>query len=269
MNTATNSQQTQARKAFSRNGFVHLKRVLKARELNHFAAHLRPLMAELNPNQLPLEKRSTYRRAFTQVTNLWQRSATVKDFVFRQDLARLAAGIMGVQGVRLYHDQALFKEAGGGATPWHVDQVYWPMDTDNTCTFWIPLQETPREMGTLSFATGSQLHSQGRDLVISDTSEAYFSKWVREAGFEVTEEDFDLGDISVHAGWTVHHAGPNHSDRQRMVMTIIYMAEDARLKTDLSATQQVDRDAFTPGIEPGQLLNSALNPLLYSARQSK
>ena len=38
------------------------------------------------------------------------------------------------KSVRLYHDQALFKEAGGGITPWHQDQHYWPLDTDRTIT---------------------------------------------------------------------------------------------------------------------------------------
>jgi len=31
---------------------------------------------------------------------------------------------MGVQGVRLYHDQALIKEPGGKPTPWHQDYYY-------------------------------------------------------------------------------------------------------------------------------------------------
>ena len=39
---------------------------------------------------------------------------------------------MGVAGVRMYHDQALYKEPGGGITPWHVDQVYWPVSNNNT-----------------------------------------------------------------------------------------------------------------------------------------
>ena len=36
--------------------------------------------------------------------------------------------LLQTPGVRMYHDQALYKEAGGGYTPWHVDQFYWPLD---------------------------------------------------------------------------------------------------------------------------------------------
>lgn len=249
-------------KQFARDGHIQLKSVIEPQELTEFSGILRPIMESLNPNKEPLEERSTYRKAFNQVTNLWQHSDQVKAFVCRADLARLAAEIMGVKQVRLYHDQALFKEAGGGPTPWHVDQVYWPMDTDKTCTFWIPLQAVSTEMGPLAFASGSHLVEGGREMVISEESEAFFSTWVKQQGFQVARPEFELGDISIHAGWTVHHAGPNTSDRQREVMTIIYMDADAMLKRDLTDTQKVDRDAFTPGKSPGELLDGPLTPLL-------
>ncbi len=250
---------------YSRDGYLRIENGVESEALHELSAELRQLMVDLNPNETPLEMRSTYKKAFTQVTNLWQKSEIVKNFVFRNDLAQIAAQIMGVEGVRLYHDQALFKEAGGGATPWHVDQVYWPLDTINTCTFWIPLQKTPSEMGTLSFAVGSHLKAGGRDMVISDESEKFFSSYVQESGFEISADEFELGDISVHSGWTVHHAGPNQTDQIREVMTIIYMAEDTHLLRSPTKTQWVDRDAFTPEVHPGELIDTVLNPILFSA----
>jgi len=249
---------------YNRDGYIKIPHGVDGDSLRLLARELRHLMVVLNPNKDPIEMRSTYKRAFTQVTNLWQKSEMVKAFVFRKDLAEIAAKIMGVKSVRLYHDQALFKEAGGGATPWHVDQVYWPMDTTNTCTFWIPLQNTPSEMGTLSCASGSHLKTGGREMVISDESETFFSQYVKDSGFEISADEFELGDINVHAGWTVHHAGPNLTDVPREVMTIIYMADNAHLLKSPSKTQLVDRDAFTPDIQPGALIKTPLNPILFS-----
>jgi ectoine hydroxylase-related dioxygenase (phytanoyl-CoA dioxygenase family) len=255
---------SQMQQQYYRDGHIRLANAVDAASLGQLAGELRHLMAVLNPNSEPVEMRPTYKRAFTQVTNLWQKSDIVKNFVFRNDLAEIAAKIMGVDSVRLYHDQALFKEAGGGATPWHVDQVYWPLDTVNTCTLWIPLQQTTTKMGALSFASGSHLKTGGRDMVISDASQAFFSQYVKDSGFEVSTDEFELGDISIHSGWTVHSAGPNLTGKTREVMTIIYMAEDARLLLSPSKTQLVDRDAFTPGVQPGELANTHLNPVLYS-----
>jgi ectoine hydroxylase-related dioxygenase (phytanoyl-CoA dioxygenase family) len=54
------------------------------------------------------------------------------------------------------------RAVGGGLTPWHADQYYWPVSTDNTCTAWVPLQPTPLEMGPLAFSAGSHRYNVGR-----------------------------------------------------------------------------------------------------------
>ena len=69
-----------------------------------------------------MAERSTYQRAFLQVMNVWSKDQICQQFSFGKRLARVAAELMGVKGVRIYHDQALYKEAGGGFTPWHADQ---------------------------------------------------------------------------------------------------------------------------------------------------
>ena len=68
------------RQNYASAGYIKLDQVLPEKELRQFAAHLNPLMEALNPNKEPLEKRSTYRKAFNQVTNLWQKDEQVKQF---------------------------------------------------------------------------------------------------------------------------------------------------------------------------------------------
>ena len=138
----------------------------------------------------------------------WTKSDVVKEFAFSRKLARIAAELMGVGGVRVYHDQALYKEPGGGVTPWHADQFYWPLSSDNTATVWIPLQAIPREMGPLAFSATSHKYNVGRELEISDESEKKISKRLLETGLPLEESAFDLGEVSYHSGWTFHRAGP-------------------------------------------------------------
>src|SRR5439155_21352797 len=141
---------------YRENGFVRLKKVLPAEVLEHYRNEISAKVQELNTERLPLEQRSVYGRAFLQVTNLWTKSEIVMEFVTSKRLARITAELMGCRGVRLYHDQALYKEPGGGFTPWHADQYYWPVNTDNIVTAWIPLQDTPVEMGTPAFSPGDR-----------------------------------------------------------------------------------------------------------------
>ncbi len=61
--------------------------------------------------------------------------------------------LFGVKNVRLCHDQALIKEAGGGITPWHQDAMYWPLDGTKCITMWMPLVDITTDMGVLTFAT--------------------------------------------------------------------------------------------------------------------
>src|SRR5947209_7477366 len=94
-----------------------------------------PLTAE----QIVRYQRDTYGKAFLQIMNLWERDEAVRRFALARRFGKIAADLMGVDGVRIFHDQALYKEPGGGFTPWHQDHIYWPLDTNNTITLWMPL----------------------------------------------------------------------------------------------------------------------------------
>jgi ectoine hydroxylase-related dioxygenase (phytanoyl-CoA dioxygenase family) len=248
---------------FRRDGFIRLRDVLGPEILARYGREITRLTIELNTERRPLEARSTYDRAFLQVMNLWEKSPLVGRFVMGQRLGRLAAELLEVQGVRLYHDQSLYKEPGGGITPAHADQYYWPLATDRTVTAWIPLQPVPPEMGPLGFYAGSQSVAFGRELGISDESEATIGAHMSRNGFAFVDGAFDLGEVSFHLGWTFHKAGANTSDRPRSVMTIIYMDAAMRLASGLSAVQANDRDQWCPGAREGEIIDTRNNPVVW------
>ena len=217
----------------------------------------------MNTQTLPLEERDTYGKAFLQIFNLWTQDENVKRLLFSKRLAQLASDLMEVDGVRMYHDQALFKEGGGGITPWHVDQYYWPLTTDKTITAWIPLQAIPMEMGPLEFAAGSQHIKVGRDLSISDESEIIIGKKMRLTDCPKVAEPFDIGEISFHSGWVFHRAGANTTNQTRKVMTIIYMDKEMILKQPENEGQINDWNTWCPNVKVGSVINSHLNPVLF------
>ncbi|MGB8356531.1 MAG: phytanoyl-CoA dioxygenase family protein [Chthoniobacteraceae bacterium] len=245
---------------YKENGFIKLKNVLPAETLRHYGNEITKKVAELNKQNVPLEKRTTYGKAFLQISNLWTHSEVVKEFVMGKRLGGIAAALMETHGVRIYHDQALYKEPGGGITPWHADQYYWPVASNKTTTAWIPLQETPMELGPLAFCPKSQTFTYGRDLEISDESELKLSEALKKFGQE--ESKFDLGEVSFHAGWTFHRAGANTTDRPREVMTIIYMDSEMRLAEPKNKNQRADWDTWCPGAAVGEVINSPLNPVV-------
>ncbi|MCW3820525.1 phytanoyl-CoA dioxygenase family protein [Micromonospora sp. DR5-3] len=252
-----------ARHDFEADGFVHLSEVLDGRTVAEYEPAVTDKVIELNTTHLPMSERTTYQKAFLQVTNLWRHSEAVRELVFSRRLAAIAAGLLGVDGVRLYHDQALYKEAGGGLTPWHADQYYWPLSTDRSITVWIPLQETPLEMGPLAFARGSHRFSFGRDLSISDESETALRAALAEQNFPLVEEPFAVGDVSYHLGWTFHRASPNGTSTPRRVMTIIYIDADITVAEPVNENQRIDREAWFGDTPVGQVPDTELTPILY------
>jgi ectoine hydroxylase-related dioxygenase (phytanoyl-CoA dioxygenase family) len=248
---------------YARDGYVKLRQVLSAPVLARYEPDITDLVISLNTQHLPLAQRNTYSRAFLQVGNLWRHSDAVREFVFSRRLAGIAAQLLGVEAVRLYHDQALYKEAGGGFTPWHVDQHYWPLSTDRTVTAWVPLQDTPAALGPLTFAAGSHRSGYGRTLEISDESEARLDEFVTREGYRVDADPYALGDVSFHAGWTIHRAPENTAATPRRVMTVIYMDAGIRISPPANRFQESDRANFLAGRPVGGVPDGPLNPVLW------
>ena len=167
--------------------------------------------------------------------------------------------------MRLYHDQALFKEPGGGLTPWHQDQFYWPLETERTITLWMPLVPVTPEMGLMEFASGSHRLGFLGDFAIGDESQAEFERLVRERRLpRAPTPALAPGDASFHSGWTLHSAPPNRSVTLREAMTVIYFADGTRVGPLDHPARRFDRDTWLRGCEPGAPAAGAWNPVLYS-----
>jgi hypothetical protein len=212
----------------------------------------------------PLDERDTYGQAFLQVGNLWEHDEAIRRFVFAPRFAHAAAGLLGVDGVRLYHDQALVKEPGGGRTPWHQDQVYWPLDTADTVTMWMPLVDVPADVGTMTFASGSHLHGHLGEHLIGDASDAAHNVAVEHLGLTTeTHGALAAGDATFHRGWTLHRAPPNPTDRLRVVMTVIYFADGTRIGPLDSQARRFDHEHWLGGVPEGEVADGPRNPRLW------
>ena len=250
---------------YQRLGHAFLRGVLAPDELAAFRPAILGAVQRLTTETRPLAERDTYAKAFLQVSNIWQQDEAVKRFTLARRFGRIAADLMGVDAVRLYHDQALFKEPGGGLTPWHQDQGYWPLDTDKTITMWMPLVDVGAEPGTMTFASESHALGYLGDLPISDRSEAEFNAFIGRRGFPLhTYGAMKAGDATWHAGWTLHGAPGNPAPLMREVMTIIFFADGTRVAEPQNPQQASDLRGCLPGLKPGDPAASPLNPVVYS-----
>ncbi len=251
-------------KSYDQKRFIKLKNVLNQECVSFFSSRITEKVHELNKEKRSLDERDTYGMAFLQIFNLWREDDAIRELIFSKRIAGIATALLQTKGVRLYHDQALYKEPGGGYTPWHADQYYWPLSSDKTLTAWMPLQETPLEMGPLEFSAGSHVIVQGRELAISEESEKIIQQKLKVTDFRHVIEPFELGEISFHSGWVFHRAGANTTKTMRQVMTTIYMDSEMKLAEPQNDNQVNDWNTWCPGAIVGKVINSPINPVLFS-----
>ncbi|MES2461163.1 MAG: phytanoyl-CoA dioxygenase family protein [Armatimonadota bacterium] len=250
---------------YQKQGFALLRGIASTDEVAAYRPFITGLTDEFAKGYKPLEQRDTRGKAFIQLANLWQKDEAVARFTLSRRFAHIAAELMGVDGVRLYHDQALYKEPGGGHTPWHQDQQYWPLDGVQCITLWMPLVDASADTGTMRFASGSQALGYLGPQNISDDSEVRFGQLIQDQDIAVhAVGTMQAGDATFHNGWTLHGAPGNASlDTTREVMTIIYFADEGIISQPDTTTREKELSAWFPGLKPGDRAASRLNPLIY------
>jgi ectoine hydroxylase-related dioxygenase (phytanoyl-CoA dioxygenase family) len=245
--------------AFERDGFVVVPDLLTADELAHYEPLVSAAVAQRTAHDTrPFEELSRYEQSFRQCQNLWEDAPGVLPLTFHPLLGAAAAALLRVPAVRLWHDQALYKEAGGRATDPHQDQPYWPIAETDTITAWVPLEGSTLAGGAMGYVAGS--HKVGlRKFVNIFYGEPYdLLSDPALAGVEPTFVEVPPGSVAFHHGLTAHLAGRNATDRPRRVHTMIYFA-DGCTRGYPQPHPSVDRD----GIELGQVIDGPVTPLVW------
>ena len=141
---------------FRRDGFVVVPGLLTPDELERYGRVVDEAVARRKRyDWRKLSEKSPYEQSFIQCTNLWEDSPEVLPLTFHPLVAETAARLLGIERIRLWHDQALYKEAGGRLTDPHQDQPYWPLLETDTITAWIPFDGSSDENGCMGYVPGS------------------------------------------------------------------------------------------------------------------
>src|ERR1700733_8060553 len=89
---------------FREKGHTLVKQVLSAEEVAVYRPVIVGAAERYNTEKRKMQDRDTYGKAFLQIMNLWLNDEAVRRFVLAKRMAKIAADLMGVENVRLYHD---------------------------------------------------------------------------------------------------------------------------------------------------------------------
>jgi ectoine hydroxylase-related dioxygenase (phytanoyl-CoA dioxygenase family) len=249
------------RKEFDERGFVAMRELLSLDEIARYGAAVdRGVAARTAHETRPLAERSLYEQSFHQVINLWEDFPEVRELSFHPRLAQVAAELLHQPRLRIWHDQALYKEPGGRGTDAHHDQPYWPLAEANTITAWIAFEGADRTNGCMGYVPGSHHWAVKKFANIFTATGFDLEKGEEARGVPPEWVPVSPGDVVFHHGLTIHVAGANDSPRMRRVHTIIYFADGSTRKVHEKFKHPcVDR----PGIALGAPVASEVTPIVY------
>ena len=232
---------------FQRDGFVHARAVLTVDEVARFGAAVDTAVAgRKRHDHRRLEEKSPYEQSFIQCEYLWEDFPAVRGLAFHPKVAGLAAAVLGAERVRMWHDQALYKEPGGRETDAHQDFAYWPLAEPDAVTAWMPLVDVDESIGCMGYLAGTQ--NTAREFVdIFGAPGSGQELRQRYANRSPTFVPAKATDVIFHHARTLHLAKPNSSDRMRRVYTAIYFRDGCTRGDTPKYHPSVDRDAIGVG----------------------
>ena len=136
--------------------------------------------------------------------------------------------------ILLYNSMYVIKEPRSATkVNWHQDLTFWGLsDDDAQVTAWLALSPATVESGCMQMVPGS--HLGGRvDHVTPDQRAADdvldFGQYIDGVDLDAARHvPLQMGEMSLHHGWTVHSSMPNRSDDRRIGFNAQYLAPHCR-----------------------------------------
>lgn len=238
-------------------GFVKIENVIDSEFLPEVRKIIQSaVLLRKGKDERELKDKTQYEQSLLQCGFLCWDYPAVKEFVFAKRFAGIVRDLMDTDYIRLWHDQALFKEPGGRITDAHQDCSYWPIaEPQYTATMWLALTDVPVEKGCLYFypRTNDPSLKEYVDIFKNPHQPNHLND--KEKVFIPLK----AGDATFHSGLTFHGAANNQTDQMREAMTIIYIkdgvtfdASDERNRTHTSCV----------GLKNGEIINTKFTPVL-------
>ena len=202
-----------------------------------------------------------YGKVFDQLLNLWQTSPAVRDLILDPRIGEMAATLAGIDGIRVWHDQALIKQPWANPTGFHLDTPFWSFSDRRAISIWIALDDATPENGCLSFLPGSHLETTFDNPGITRNMDAVFDMYPQLRERPAASAAMRAGSCSFHNGMCIHGAGANMTHRPRRAMTCAFMPDGAAF----NGQQNILTDDQVNALQVGDLLaDDQQNPLVYA-----
>lgn len=212
---------------FETNGYVVTENLLPVEELSALGQAVdRAVAARTADDERTLDDKTPYEQSFVQCMRLWETDPDVRPLTFHPVLAQAASELLAGVDLRLWQDQALYKEPGGRITDAHQDAPFWPVGEAPMISAWIPFEGSTLAGGAMGYVPGSHRLGPLKTVNLTRPDDAY--DILNDPALDGAKPEFvevEVGSVVWHHGMTVHTANPNTTDHTRRTFTVVYLAD--------------------------------------------
>ncbi|HEY4197528.1 MAG TPA: phytanoyl-CoA dioxygenase family protein [Mucilaginibacter sp.] len=261
--------------SYRSSGFIVIENFLSEEELEHWRNTVTIAVKERAGIKIPgkdirigeadgiNEDADYFGKVFDQLLNLWQTDEGAKKIMLDERLGKMAAQLAGVDGIRIWHDQALIKRPWANPTSWHLDTPFWSFSDRNAISIWVALDNATLENGCLFFIPGSHKQTNFDKITIGRNMDGIFDVYPQLKNTMPVAAPMKAGSCSFHNGLTVHGANANMTSGFRRAMTCAYMPDG----NVFNGEPNILPEAYVEKLKIGDPLNNdEQNPLIYHAR---
>ena len=206
------------------------------------------------------EASAYFDKVFVHRQNLWVDHAGMRELMWDPRLGKMVSDLTGVDGMRIWHDQALVKQPWANPTGWHLDNASWSYSSRDAVTIWVALDDATRDNGCLYFLPGAHKTATFEHAGIGPNISDLFELYPQWAELQSVAAPMKAGSCSFHNGLMPHGAAANMTPGTRRAMTCGYMPDGSTFNGKQSALPQ----AYFESLEIGDVLdNDAINPLIW------
>jgi phytanoyl-CoA hydroxylase len=261
MNTELTRQQIDD---YRENGFVVIDNFLTPDELEQWRRYVDEAVQQRKDRKLADGSMragdSYYDNVFVQRINLWQDHEGMRSLMFDARLGKMAADLAGVEGIRIWHDQALIKQPWANPTGWHLDNPYWSFSSRDAISIWVALDDATYDNGCLYFVPGTHKIATFDNVGIGQNMGDLFKVYPQWATMQSVAAPMKAGSCSFHNGLAAHGAGANMTPGWRRAMTCAYMPDGSTF----NGQKNVLPDEMVARLKIGDVLDDdRQNPLIY------
>ena len=259
---------------YQANGFIVIEDFLSPEELEHWRNAVTNAVLERGGRKIPgkdimigeadgiNEDADYFGKVFDQLLNLWQTNDQVKKLMLDERIGKMAAQLAGVDGIRIWHDQALIKRPWANPTAWHLDTPFWSFSDRNAISIWVALDDATLENGCLFFIPGSHKQTSFDKITIGRNMDGIFEVYPQLKNASPVAAPMKAGSCSFHNGLTVHGANANMTNGFRRAMSCAYMPEG----NIFNGEPNILPESYIRKLKIGDPLNNdEQNPLIYYA----